>query len=137
MQPARHLGAAPDRSTDAEFLPQLPRRQHHAWFEHPLDLDLRQRRTAVGNRIAGVQHPIDALDEALEPVAVDLVGAAEIVHHPGLSALGCGVPGILGEGVIADRRAVSIASFGDSQIHAQRISPTRLLFNALITDSCV
>ena len=118
-------------------LPQLPRRQHHAQFEDPLDLDLGERGTAVGDRVAGFEHPVDALDEAPEPVAVDLVGAAEIVHHPGLSALGCGVPGILGEGVIADRRAVSIASFGDSQIHAQRISRTRLLFNALITDSCV
>ena len=90
------LGAAPDRRPNAEILPQPPRRQHDAQFEHPLDLG--QGRIAVGNRVARLDHPVDALDEALEPVAVDLVGTAEIVHHPGLGALGGGVPGVLGVG---------------------------------------
>jgi hypothetical protein len=117
------LGAAPDRRPNAEILPQLPCRQHNAQFEHPLDLDLRQRGAAVGDRVAGLEHPVDALDEASEPVAVDLIGAAEIVHHPGLGAFGRGVPGILGQRIIGHRRAVSVAPFGDPQIHAQRIAP--------------
>ena len=131
------FGAAPDSGADAEILPQLPRRQHHAQFEDPLDLDLGERGTAVGDRIAGFEHPVDALDEALEPVAVDPIGATEIVHHPRLGALGRGVPGVLGQGVISDRRAVPITPFGDPKIHAQPIAPIRLLINENIIKSCV
>ena len=131
------LGAAPDRRPDTEILPQLPRRQHDAQFEHPLDLDLRQGRIAVGNRVARLEHPVDALDEAPEPVAVDLVGAAEIVHHPGLGAFGGGVPGVLGQRVIGDGRAVPVTPFGDPQIHAQRISPLSIRFNIHMAMSCV
>ena len=131
------LGAAPDRGTNAEILPQLSRCQHHAQFENPLDLDLRQRGAAIGNGVTRLEHPVDTLDEAPEPVAVDLVGAAEIVHHLGLGALGRGVPAVLGQRVISHRRAVSIAPLGGPQIHAQRIASIRLVFNENTTMSCV
>ena len=107
--------AAPNRRADAEIVPQAARGQHDAEFEHLLDLDLRDRRRrgGTGDRLALIEHAVDAVNQALQGGAVELVRAAEIVHDACLGAFGCGVPGVLGQGVIADCRTVPILSLRD------------------------
>jgi hypothetical protein len=116
--------AAPNRRADAEILPQAARGQHDAEFEHLLDLDLGDRwgRGGTGDRLVLVEHAVDAVNQALQGGPVELVGAAEIVHDACLGAFGCGVPGVLGQCVVGDRRTVPILSLRDPQVHAQRLA---------------
>ena len=97
-------GAGTDRSTDAEFLPQSAGGKHDAEFEHPLDVDLRDVLCApAGSALSPVEHAIDAVHQPFQCGAVDLIGAAEIVHHARFRPLGIGVPDALGQGVVGDR----------------------------------
>ena len=111
-------------AADAEFLPQRAGGEHDAEFEHPLDLDLRD--AAVGSPAAApvvaIEYAIDALHQPFESGAIELIGAAETVHHAGLSPLGVGVPDAFGEGVVGDGRAVAVLPLGDAQIHASLIA---------------
>ena len=52
--------------------------------------------------IAVVEDAVDAADQPFECGSIELIGAAEIVHHMGFSPLCVGVPDALGEGVIGD-----------------------------------
>ena len=117
-QPGR-LEPPADRLADAELLPQGPRHQHHTELEHPLDLDLRQPPRGLAAGLFGAEHAVDALDQPLQRLAVERVGAAEAVDDARLGALGRGVPDVLGEPVVGDGRAVPVAPFGDPQVHAQ------------------
>ena len=65
-------------------------------------------------RVVGVDDAVDAGDQALQGGAVELVGAAEAVHHPRFGALGLGVPDVFGEGVVGDSGAVAVAPLGDA-----------------------
>ena len=107
-------------ATDAEFLPQRAGGEHHAQFEHPLDLDLGDvGRVTAGNRaVIAIEHAIDAFHQSFESGAIDLIGAAEAMDHAGFAALCVGVPDALGEGVVGDGRAVAVLPLGDAQIHA-------------------
>jgi hypothetical protein len=66
----------------------------------------------------GVDDAVDAGDQTLQGGAVELVGPAEAVDHAGFGTLGCGVPVILGEGVVGDGGAIAVSPLGDTQIHA-------------------
>ena len=116
---AVHAGT--DGPADAEFLPQGAGDQHDAEVEDGVDLDLRDGGLAAdrqGVSGIGVDDALDADDQTLQGGAVELVGAAEAMHHPRFGALGLGVPFILGEGVVGDGGAVAITPLGDAQIHA-------------------
>ena len=116
---AVHAGA--DGLADAEFLPQGAGDQCDAEVEDGVDLDLRDGGLAADRQGAsgiGVDDALDAGDQTLQGGAVELVGAAEAVHHPRFGALGLGVPVVLGEGVVGDRGAVAVTPLGDAQIHA-------------------
>ena len=130
--------AAPDRRTDAEILPQSAGGQHDAEFEDLIHLDLGDLRgsTARDGHIF-VEYAVDAVDQALQGGAVELVGTAGILHDARLGALGGSVPGALGQGVVDDRRAVAVVSLGDPQIRAQRIARQSLRVNGRIAKSCV
>jgi hypothetical protein len=95
-------------------------RQHDAPVVDPLDLG--QSARAGRHRVAALEDAVDALDQPLESVAVNPVGAAETMDHPRLGTLGFGVPGIFGQGVIGDCRAVLVPPLGDPQVHAYEIS---------------
>jgi len=78
---APSLRAAHQRVGDAEPLPE--RAQHVGAAETPRvdDFDLASRcRT---NRLGGLQEPRDRRDEAGQGLAIDMVGAAEVVDHLG------------------------------------------------------
>jgi hypothetical protein len=131
LEPPAHSPA------DAELLPQRPRRQHHPELEHLVDLDLRQLAWCAERSRIDLDHPVDALDQSLEGLAIDGVGAAEIVHDPGLGALGRGVPDILGQRVVSDGRAVAVPPLGEPQIHAQCVPLCRDNVKRHMPMSCV
>jgi len=118
------LGAGADRRTDAEFLPHRAGGEHDAEFEHPLDLDLRDVpwAPASSSTSVAIEYAIDALHQPFESGAIELIGAAETVHHAGLSPLHVRVPDAFGEGVVGDSRAVAVLALGDAQIHASLIA---------------
>lgn len=64
------------------------------------------------------EHAEDALREALESGAIELVGAAEVVDHLGNGAALLRVPDVLGELVVLDHRAVRVLAPRGAQIHA-------------------
>ena len=80
------FGASADGRADAEFLPQRAGGEHDAEFEHPLDLDVGDagRGLVGGHAIAGIEHAVDAVHQPLEGGAIELIGAAETMHHAGL-----------------------------------------------------
>jgi hypothetical protein len=117
-QPGRRQPPA-DRLADPERLPQGPRHQHHTELEHLLDLDLRQPPRGLAVGLFGAEHAVDALDQALQRLPVELVGAAEAVDDARLGAPGRGVPDVLGEPVVGDGRAVPVAPLGDPKVHVQ------------------
>ena len=131
--------AAPDRRTDAEITPQPACGQHHAEFEHVLDLDLDQGglRGGAGDGLPLVEHAVDAVDQALQGSSVELVGAAEVVHDARLGPLGGGVPVVLGQRVVSDRRAVPIPALRHAQVHVQRIAWKLPPVNGRMAQSCV
>ena len=49
-----------------------------------------------------IEDPVDALDQAFELGPIELIGPAETMHHARFSPLCFGVPGALGEGIVAD-----------------------------------
>src|SRR4051795_7378041 len=64
----------------------------------------------------------DARDQPLQGRPVEPVGAAEVVHHPGLDVALPGVAHVLGQGVVADHRAVLVPPSGGPQVHAHACS---------------
>ena len=118
--------AAADRRADAEVLPQPAGGQHEAEFEYPIYLDLedplrrgvRDGRGGVRDAPIFAEDAVNAVDQALQCGAVELVGAAEIMHDPRLGSLGVGIPVVLGQRIIGDRRAGPVPSLGHPQIHA-------------------
>jgi len=118
------VDAGADGLADTELLPQPAGNQHDAEVEDGVDLDLRNGGLAAGRQSIGgigVDDALDAGDQALQGGAVELVGAAEAVHHPRFGALGLGVPEVLGEGVVGDAGAVTVMPLSDAQIHASSI----------------
>jgi hypothetical protein len=109
--------AAADGGSDAELLPQAAGGQHDAKVEDGVDLDLAQAGLGRG-AVAGLEHAVDAGDQAPQGGGAELVGAAEAVDHPRLGAPGLGVPAVLGEGVVGDRGAVAVPPLGFPQVHA-------------------
>ena len=83
--------------------------------------DLRGR-GGSGDRLALVEHAVDAVDQALQGGAVELIGPAEIVHDLRLGTFRRGVPSVLGQGIVGDGGSVPILSFRDPEIHAQRLA---------------
>src|ERR1700681_3967115 len=79
-------------------------------------------RSSTGDRLALVEHAVDAVNQALQGGPVELISAAEIVHDACLGAFRRGVPGVLGQGIIGDRRTVPILSLRDPEVHAQRLA---------------
>ena len=79
-------------------------------------------RRAAGGVVAVIEDAVDAVDQPFEGGSIELIGAAETMHHVGLASLGVGVPDALGEGVVGDGRAVAVLPLGDAQIHASRIA---------------
>ena len=132
------FGASADGGADAEVLPAGAGGKHDTQFEHPLDLDLRTIRCPgpVGGLITVLKHAIDALDQSLEFGPIELIGTAETMHHAGFSSLSVGVPDALGEGVVADGRAVAVVALGDAQIHAPPIARCAKPDNTKATVSC-
>jgi hypothetical protein len=68
------------------------------------------------------QNPTDALRQPLQNIAIQGIGAAEAMDDLALGPLLGRVPDVLGECLILDRRAVSVAAFGAAKIHAWRIA---------------
>ena len=132
------LDAAADGRADAELLPQVAGGQHDAEFEHAVDLEVGDAgRGLVGDHaIAAIEHAVDAVHQPLEGGAIDLIGTAETMHHPGLAPLCLWVPNALGEGVVGDRRAVAVVSPGGAQIHASLIAELHHSHNDKIARSC-
>jgi hypothetical protein len=77
--------------------------------------------SGAGDRLTFVEHAVDAANQALQGGPVELVGATEIVHDACLGAFRRGVPGVLGQCLIGDRRTVPILSLRHPQVHAQRV----------------
>ena len=98
------FGASADGRADPEFFPECAGGEHHAKFEHPLDLDLRTTRClrATGGVITGIEDAVDTLDQPFEFSPIELIGTAETMHHAGFSPFCVGVPDALGEGIVGD-----------------------------------
>lgn len=134
----RHSRA--DCLADTEFLPQPAGSQDNTQFENGLDVDLRQRALLArwrGFTGIAVNDTVDAGDQALQSGFVELVGAAEAVHHAGLRAPSLGVPDVLGQGVLGDGGAVAVPPLGDPQIHAHTVGMYHAPANMGPTKSCV
>jgi len=101
-----------DRLADAEPGPQLRRHVDDAEFEAGLDLDrpVTTSRVGHGRAAVGVEHTADAAHQALQRRPVEAVGATEAVHHLGLDVTLLAIADVLGEGVVADDRAVLVAA---------------------------
>jgi len=83
--------------------PQPAGGEHDAEFEDPIQLDWGDFRTIAGDDLTLVEHPVDAIDQTLQRRAVELVGAAEIMHDLRFGPLGGSVPCVLGQSIIRDR----------------------------------
>jgi hypothetical protein len=134
------LGRQPggDRPADAEPGPELCDHVDDAEFEARLDLDPPVMSCRVCGRLAGVgvEHAADAAHQSLERGAVEAIGAAEAVHHPGLDVAPGGVADVLGEGVVAHHRAVLVPPPRGPKVHAHDRSVSRLLRRPKCTKSC-
>src|SRR3954447_13579640 len=64
----------------------------------------------------------DPRAQPLQGRPVEPVGAAEVVPHPGLDVALPGVAHVLGQGVVADHRAVLVPPSGGPQVHAHACS---------------
>jgi len=130
--------AGADGRSDAELLPQAAGGQHDAEVEDGVDLDLAEADPGRGcGAVAGLEHAVDAGDQALQGGGVELVGTAEGVDDPRLGAPGLGVPAVLGEGVVGDRGAVAVPPLGFPQVHAYSLVRYAVLLAALSRVSCV
>jgi hypothetical protein len=83
-----------------------------------------------------IEDAVDAVHQPFERGPIELIGAAETVHHARLSPLGVGVPDALSEGVVGDRRAVAILALGDAQVDASLIAMSAVWCNNYIAESC-
>jgi hypothetical protein len=115
---------AGDRRTDAEPGPELLDHMDDAEVEARLDLDrpFAPPRTDRSLASLGIEDPADAPHQALERRSVEAVGATEAVHHLGLDVTLLGMADVLGEGVVADDRAVLVAALRGSKVHAHAYS---------------
>jgi hypothetical protein len=113
-----------DRSADAEPGPQLLDHVGDTEIEAGLDLD-RPCLTLLAGRdraVIGVEHAADAAHQPLQRCPVEAISAAEAVHHPGLDMALLGMADVLGERVVADDRAVLVASLRGAKVHAHAFS---------------
>ena len=112
--------------------------KHDAEFEHPLDVDLGDARCSLCRTRARaiIEDAVDAVHQPFERGSIELIGAAEAVHHARLSPLCVRVPDALCEGVVGDRRAVAILPLSDAQILAPLIAIWAIHYNNYISKSC-
>ena len=71
-----------------------------------------------GERFLAGEDPQDALGEALEGAAIELVGASEAVNDARDGVPLLGIPDVLGELEVLDGGPVGIAALGGAQVHA-------------------
>ena len=126
-----------DRRSDPEPLPQGLDHMHDPELEHRLDLDVTSAR-ALDHRCALLlgQNPPNTRHQPLQHRPVEPLGPAEAVHHPGLDMALLGVPGILGERVVAHHAAVLVTPLGRPKIHAHSDSMSIMPNRARTGNSC-
>ncbi len=107
----------PQDGVDAQLLPQLLQNPDATEWPSIEQLDCR---TILRHHLAllFLDYAQDTLGKSLQRSDVKLVGSAEVVHDPRHRAAFAGIPGVLGELVVANGRAVGIAALGGAQVHA-------------------
>lgn len=98
---------------DVELLPERRQDVHAPVGPRVADAEVVRRA-----RLRPAEDAQDALGEAPQHLAVDLVGPAEVVDDLGHSAATGRVPGVLRELVVADLGAVRVAALRGAQVHA-------------------
>ncbi len=113
-----------DRLADAEPGPELRDHVNDAEIEAGLDLNRPFTTRGVGHGLApvGVEHPANAVHEPLQRSPVEAIGAAEAVHDFRLDVTLFAMADILGEGIVADDRAVLVPALRGPKVHAHAYS---------------
>lgn len=88
----------------------------NAGNQHVVD----RRRPLAGEGVLhfDVAHARDRAAQADEGIAVELIGAPEVVDDLHAGALGLGVPDVVGELVVGDLAAVAVLAAGSAEVHA-------------------
>jgi len=110
-----------DRGPNTKLLPHGFGDMDNAEIMNPFNEDVGNlNRLAAGGDLINPpidQDPTNALCQALQDIAVEVIGTAETMNNLGLGSLRLGVPDILRQGVIFDRGAVAVLAFGAAKIH--------------------
>jgi hypothetical protein len=110
-----------DRGANTKLFPHGFGDMDNAEIMNPFDQDIRNlnRLTAGGGSINPPidQDPANALCQALQDIAVEVVGTAETMNDLGLGSLRLGILDILRQGVLFDRGAVAVLAFGAAKLH--------------------
>ena len=108
-----------------------------AEFEAGLDLDPPVMSRGVGTRLPGSASSTRRMLAPVAPgAAVEAIGTAEALHHPGLDMPLFGMADVLGEGVVADDRAVLVPALRGSKVHAHAYSVSRTASRSKSANSC-